>query len=288
MSTLADEKNQDQYAKAFAVAGAKDGKTTKLVADCLGALPGQTHGVVTSPAHLHIFPFDTAATEGLGPFLTQLCGKAPSILEVDVIDLKESLEKAYTSRSDWNLAFFNGILQKINDLKNRMAKMQGVHAIIVSSLTGVTEAFKRSISGGVSAEGKKGSGMDISKWDAYSQCLLDLRTALQTDTHHVFWEGHVMRMPMKGTTGNDEITEGIPVQGLTAKNWSFNVAQNFRLRRTTEKYPGTKIDKMYYETRPTAEFSAAGRGFTTALDPKELDMAVVLKKLGKRIGGMIA
>lgn len=285
MSTLADDKSQDQYAKAFAVAAAKDGKTTKLVADCLGALPGQTHGVVTSPAHLHIFPFDTAATEGLAPFLTELCGKPKSILEVDVIDLRESLEKAYACRTDWNLAFFNGVLEKIKALKDKMAKQQGVHAIIISSLTGVTEIFKRSISGGISVEGKKGSGMDMSKWDAYNQCLLDLRTALQTDTHHVFWEGHIVKETVKSQ--NDEsIIETIPVQGQTAKNWSFNVAQNFRLRRTTEKYPNTKIDKMYYETRPTAEFSASGRGFTTALDPRELDMAVILKKLGKRIGGM--
>lgn len=285
MSTLADDKTQDQYAKAFAVAPGKDGKTTKLVADCLGALPGQTHGVVTSPAHLHVFPFDTAATEGLAPFLTELCGKPKSILEVDVIDLKESLEKAYNCRTDWNTTFFNATRNKIDELKNRMAKMGGVHAVIVSSLTGVTEVFKRAISGGVSIEGKKGVGMDMSKWDAYGQWLIELRTALQSDSHHCFWEGHIVKKVVT-SQGQETMTEEIPVQGPVAKNWSFNVAQNFRLRRTTEKYPGTKIDKMYYETRPTAEFSAAGRGFTTALDPKELDMAVVLKKLGKRIGGM--
>jgi hypothetical protein len=286
MSTLADDKSQDQYAKAFCVAGAKDGKTTKLVADCLGALPGQTHGVVTSPAHLHVFPFDTAATEGLAPFLTELCGKPKSILEVDVIDIKDAIEKANACRTDWNIGFFNGIIQKVNELKARMVKTQGVHAVIVSGLTGVSEVFKRAISGGVSVEGRKGSGMDMSKWDTYSQCLLDLRAALQSDTHHVFWEGHVIKQIEKGQGNEETMTEVIPVQGPVAKNWSFNVAQNFRLRRTTEKYQGTKIDKMYYETRPTAEFSASGRGFTTALDPRELDMAVILKKLGKRVGGM--
>lgn len=277
MTTLRDQGNGEWFKTLF-VSEAKAGKTSNLVASCLGALPHQAKGLVTSPQHLHVFAIDTAAVAGLGHFITKACGKPDAYLDVDVIDLSGDVLRVMTSEHDYDYSFYNTLIVKVKDLRSRMAKVPGVHAIVVSSLTGLVEAIQRGLSG--PPQLKKGGGMDQSKWMDERRQLVELRTFLQADGHHCFWEGHIM------VIGKSEgVVETIGIPGQTGKNWGFNCGQVYRMRREVgSKYPNSQVEKQAIETQPRLEFTSGGRG-ASALEAKEYDLVTVAEKLGLRVGG---
>lgn len=284
-TTLASADNRAQHLNAFCVAEPKCGKTTFLAASALGALPGQKGGLVSSPEHLHILAFDSIAVEGLDKFLLGACGKPESWLNVNVINMADDIRQAYAEESANNYRWFSAVRKAITEVQKSVASKPGVHAVIVSSLTGAAETFVRAI-GGAPSDGttkKSGSGMDQDKWQLLSSQLVDFRAKMATDTAHVLWEGHVARIP---ATNTEPAKEGIQIPGKTGQNWGFNVDQVFRLKREMAKYPNTTIDKVFMDTRPTMDFIAGGRGFGTQLDPREYDLAQAAQKLGKRVGGM--
>lgn len=280
MTTLRDVAN-GKYMKALIPALAKDGKTCFLVASCLGALPHQTRGLVTSPQHLHVIGADTAALDGVGQFLTgkTTCNRPDAVLDIDVIDLSAEIAQVMTGKGEWDYRLFNSCLQKFGALRDRMAKTPGVHAVIMSSLTGFTEAIQRGLSGPPN-ESKRGGGMDQSKWQDESRQLIECRTLLQGGPNHCFWEGHIVQ-----TGAGDTAKEQIGIPGKTGKQWGVNVSHVFRLKRDLgSKYLNTVVEKQYLDTQPKLEFTSAGRG-STLLDPKEYDLVNVCEKLGMAIGG---
>jgi hypothetical protein len=163
-------------------------------------------------------------------------------------------------------------------------KKGGIHATIFSSLSGLAGGIKAGLAGAPDPT-KKGSGMDMSKWDAMSHQLNALRNIAQDDSQHIFWEGHVMK---SSAAKEEDQKEENGIQGGAGKSWGFNVEQVIRLRREMVKYPNTPVDKVYMDTRPTLDFVAGGRGFNESLAQKEYDLVEVAKKLGKKVGGFKA
>lgn len=270
--------SSSDFLKMFAVAEGKVGKTTYLAASCLGALPHQTKGLVDKPEHLHIMGFDEAFVDGLLKFLRDSCKKSAAYLNLSVHDLTDVTRKIYTS-GGWDYGVYNAVMSEVQQIKSDIAK-GGVHAVITSSLTGLSNGIKAGLAG-APEPGKKGNGMDQAKWDAMSHQLNAIRNALQADTHHTFWEGHVS----KGSGKDDEAKETHGIQGSAGKNWAFNVEQIVRLRREAVKYPNSNVDKVFMDTRPTLDFVSGGRGFNESLAPREYDLVEMAEKLGKKVGG---
>lgn len=280
VTTLADAGTKSDYAKTYLVAGGKEGKTTFLAASCLGALPHQKEGLVTSPAHLHILGFDSDSVGGLANFIVKECKRDPAYLGVRVYNMADQLRKCADSQTDWDYTFFSSVIGTVNEVRLAISKTPGVHAVIASSLTGLSEALQRGLSGPPNPA-KKGGGMDESKWQDLTRQLIEIRNKLQVDTHHMFWEGHVFRAGSK-----DQVHDEVGVPGKVGRNWGFNVSQVFRLRRELNvKYPGTNVEKQYMDTKPTLDFTSGGRGFTGVLADKEYDLTEVFKKLGLKVGG---
>ncbi len=279
METLKTEKSKSQFMKAYVVAEGKAGKTSFLVASILGALPHQKQGLVTSPSHLHVLGFDSNAVGGLADFLTKLCKKDDRYLEVDVHNMQDPARKVAESQGDWDYSFYQAVIAKVQVIRNLVKTQPGVHAVLVSSLTGLAEALQRGMSGPPNAS-KKGGGMDQAKWQDLSRQLIEIRNLLQVDTHHVFWEGHVYKVG-----SGDDTRDAAGVPGTTGRNWGFNVEQTLRLRRETAKYPNTLIDKQYLDTKPTLDFTSSGRGFTGVLADKEYNLVDIATKLGYKVGG---
>lgn len=266
--------SSSDFLKLLAVAEAKVGKTTFLAASCLGALPHQKKGLVDKAEHLHILGFDEAFVDGLLRFITDSCKRGPAFTKVSVHDLTDVTRKSGAT-SDWDFNLTNAVTAEIQQIKSEIAR-GGIHAVLVSSLTGLAMGLQNGMAGPPNPS-KKGGGMDQSKWQDMSRQLNATRNMLQTDTHHTLWEGHVM----KGV----EDKETMNVSGSAGKNFAFNVEQVVRLRREMAKYPNTNIDKVYMDTRPALDFASGGRSFNECLQPKEYDLVEVAEKLGKKIGG---
>jgi hypothetical protein len=278
-TTLAVHGNStSDFLKMMVVAEGKVGKTTHIAASCLGALPHQTKGLVDKPENLHILGFDEAFVDGLLRFIRESCKKSAAYTNLSVYDLTEVTRKA-SAGNGWDYGVLNAVQSHLQQIKAEVAR-GGVHAVIFSSLTGMSGGVKAGLAGAPDSS-KKGSGMDQSKWDAMSHQLNSIRNAAQADTHHVFWEGHVTK---KGGDDEDQ-KETMSVQGSAGKNWGFNVEQVVRLRREMAKYPGFNVDKVYMDTRPSLDFVSGGRGFNESLDAKEYDLVVMAEKLGKKVGG---
>lgn len=276
---LSDDKSKPQHLKVYMVAEGKIGKTTHLAASCLGALPHQKKGLVTSPKHLHIITIDSNAVGGLGAFITKVCGRPAEYLDASVYPMQDAARKVSDSTTDWDYSFFNSSVQIVSEVLSNIRKEPGVHAVIVSSLTGWAEALIRGMAGPPNSA-KKGGGMDMSKWQDYARQLTELRNKLHSDAAHVFWEGHVTRA--KTEDGKEESG----VSGKTGANFGFNVDYVFRMRRELNvKYAGTEVEKVYVDTRPTLDFTSSGRGVTGVLGAKEYDLVEVAEKLGLKVGG---
>ena len=271
--------SSSDFLKMFTVAEGKVGKTTYLAASCLGALPHQTKGgLVDKPENLHIIGFDEAFVDGLLKFLRDTCKKSAAYLNLSVHDLTDVTRKSYMS-GGWDYSVYNAVMAEAQSIKAEVAK-GGVHAVIISSLTTLSQAIKAGLSG-APEPGKKGSGMDQAKWDGMGHQLNTLRNSIQADTHHVLWEGHIM----KGSGKDEDAKDTHGIQGSAGKTWVGNVDQVVRLRREAVKYPGTNVDKVFMDTRPTLDFMSGGRGFNESLAPREYDLVEMAEKLGKKVGG---
>lgn len=278
-TTLAQMGNSSsQYFKAFGVAPGKVGKTCWFVASILGALPEQKYGLVDKPEHLHLLGFDEAFADGLASFLTKDCKKGPEYLNIDVRPLTEVCRKASLG-DGWNMSVSSAVLKEFQEIKAEIVK-GGTHAVLISSLTGMALAIEAGLAGAPDPS-KKGAGMDMAKWGAFAHQLNHLRNIIQSDTHHTFWEGHITKtMAAK----EEEREETVSISGKVGQNWGFNVEHVWRIQREMVKYPGTTVDKVYIDTKPTLAFVSGGRG-GNMLNPKEYDLVAVAEKLGKKVGG---
>lgn len=268
-----------QFAKAMVVADSKAGKTCGIVASLLGVFPWQKEGgVVTSPLHLHIISFDANALGNISRFVLQTCGAQKEALGFRVYNMQDDLREAFENKQDFSLAFYNTLMATIDVVAGRVEKEKGIHALVFSSLTGAANGLKRSLFGPPKLDQSNKSTGSVPKWDGYSQQLSQLQNFAQQDNWHTVWETHKFKSP----DGEKDI---IAVQGSVGKNWAYNVEQVFGYRRVPGvKYEKTPCEKVHFETRPSLEFAANGRGFSECLDPQETDLTVAFRKLGLKVG----
>jgi hypothetical protein len=273
----------EQYLSAFVGAEGKAGKTSFLAASCLGALPWQTEGLVDKPENLHIIGFDAAFADGLVDFITKRCGRSDAYLNVSVRSLTGAAKDAGNA-SEWDYAFYSAVMREMKEVKALAAK-GGVHAVVISSLTGLAEGLVSGLSGPPKSD-NKGAGMSMPKWGDFARQVTALRNEIQDDKLHVFWEGHIsVTSKMEGSQKVTE--ESIAIPGQSGRNFGFNVGHVMRLRRELAKYPGTQVDKVFLDMKPTMGFMSNGRG-AAMLSDRETDLVVVAKKLGKKVGGFKA
>jgi hypothetical protein len=284
---LGSEYQGSDYLKALGVSESKAGKTTFLVAQALGLFPGQKRGgLVSHPRDLHIISFDMDAVSGVRRFLKELCGAPDEALQYNVYNFEDDARKLATNLTDYDHTIFNSLNVVQQRIRERVAKNKGTPVVLMSSLTGLALAIERSIMGkpGTSNNGK-GYG-DQSKWMMLQGQLNELQNMFQLDSWHCFWEGHLYTPKATGQggeSGEDKVT--IQVRGKAGQTWAYNVAEAFRLRRMFgQPVEGSRVDKVYMDTRPNLEFIAGGRNFTEALEPKEFDIVKVAMKLGKKAG----
>jgi hypothetical protein len=278
-------KSSAKYAKDAIMAETKSGKTTWLVASLLGALPHQKESVVSTPADLHLLGFDEGFGDGLGDFIINSCKKSDALLGVTVHNLADIRRKS-GSEKDWDFTFQAAATEAANKIlaaTSAAHKAGRVSAVVVSSLTGLNEGLQTGLAGPPN-EAKKGGGMDLSKWQDLERQIIALRNKLHVDTHHTFWECHVMKAEkMEGNqkTIVEEVDAGA---GKGGKHFGANVEFIFRLRREAAKYEGTQVDKCFIDTKPTMGTFATGRKATLLAD-RETDLVEILKKLGKTTNG---
>lgn len=278
-----------EFAQALFVAKAKEGKTAFLAAQTLGLFPGQQNGgVVTAPNHLHILTFDSAALVGLSKFLIKTCGGKPEdVGRVHVMNFEADVAAVTESKSSHDYSFFNAIMKARDDIKESIQPGE-VHAIIISSLTGLAASLQRAISGPPTNK----SSMDMNKWSMYGEWIAELRNYFQLDQWHVLWEGHIVEKSIITQGKPSETIEALPMQG-NSKNFPYNVSQVFRIRRSFGVRPkdeaGKNIsetcDVVYMDTKPSYEFLSGGRGFNESLAAKEFDLTSTFQKLNLQVGG---
>lgn len=277
-----------KYGKFFVVSDAKIGKTTFLACSVLGCLPEQEFGLVDKPEHLHIIAFDESAVDGLKEFIADAC-KRPDCLKMTIWNMSTIARNAVLG-GGYDSTIMNTILAVLAEI-NKRAALGGVHAVLFSSFSRMGMALKYGLAGKPTPNNSgqvMSSGMNQTKWDILNADLETIRSEAHRDNKHVFWEGHVQTKFVMGTEENGQKSQGteetVGVPGGEGRNWAANVAQVMRLRRDSVKYPGTLIDKVSLDTRPSADFISGGRGFNK-LAPKEYDIAKVCKILGLEVGG---
>lgn len=269
-----------KHSSILAIAEAKVGKTCFEVASCLGVLPWQKEGgVVTKPEHLHVLTFDANAAGGIKPFLMKTCGAKPEALNYRIYNMQDSMRKVSEAKDDYNMDFYNEVMQALNIIGNKPRNGE-VHALVISSLTGMAAGIERSVVG--PPEGKGYS--DQSKWNALAHQLTELQNYAQSIDAHVIWEAHLDKAPAGGQGGTGA-KESIRVTGKSGRNWGYNVEQVFRIRRMFgQKHPGSQCDTVALDTRPSFDFIAGGRGTTENLNPLEPDLTAALRKCGYSTG----
>ncbi len=279
------------YAKMLAVADAKIGKSSSLVAGCLGALPWQTNGaVVDKPENLHVITTDSSALGHLRKFLLDTCKAKESALNYRVYDMEDDYRKAYAGRESYASEFYNTLMSTIRVVQERSVNAKGVSVLILSSLTTMGRALKRGVQGTIESDGNqvKKSTMDKSKWPMYNNQLNELQAFAQADTYHCIWEGHLakkMDFNDKDERGQPTEKDSIQLQGSVGASWAANVEQVVVMQRSFgSRHPGTNCDKTSFNTRPSLNMVASGRGFTELLSPTEPCITTMFEKLGLKVG----
>lgn len=287
--------DDNSYLKIFGVSEAKIGKTTFFACSALGALPEQKFGLISDPTCMHILGFDEGAVEGLKKFIVDAC-KRPDCLKMNIWPMWDICRTAILGNG-YDSSIQNNILAVLSDINKRCgAAPDKVHCVLFSSFTGMGMALKHGIAGKPTPDSSgqiKSSGMNQAKWDILNASLMAIRAEAHRNNKHVIWEGHVQTKYVApdadGTVkpGTTEETVGVP--GGEGRNWGANVKEITRIVREAISYKDTNgkslgIDKVYMNTRPTGDFISGGRGFND-LDAKEYDIALMCKKLGKRVGG---
>ena len=273
-----------QHGNSLVTGEGKGGKTFFLVSSLLGLLPWQEHGgVVDKPSHLHVIGTDYGAITGVKASLKKLLGATDEALSFRYYSLQDDYKAIFNSPAGWDYAFYNACLQAFQAVRDAVMKApQGVHAMLISSVTTMVAGLERGIAG---APSKKGMGMDESKWQALYQQVNELRNIAQADDWHTIWEAHIDRQAQGVRDGGADAKEVLQIRGRAGRDFPNNVEQIFRLRRSFGSTFGkTNVDEMYLDTRPTMEFIAGGRGFTENLKEKEPCLTVVYDKLGLRVG----
>ncbi len=279
-----------KHAKLLVVADAKVGKSSSIIAGCLGVLPWQIEGgVVDRPENLHVLAVDSSALGNLNTFLTKTCGASEEALKYRVYNMQDDYRKAFQSDTPYDAFFYNTLMATISKVQER-ASRGGVHVLLLSSLTTIGRAILRGISGPVSSEGGifKKSVMDKSKWPMYNMQLNELQAHGQSDLYHCIWEGHLgkkLDFINKDEKGQPEEKDSIQLQGSVGASWAANVEQVVTMqRRFGSTHPGTKCDITSYNTKPNLNMVASGRGFTELLDKDEKCITAMFRKLGLRVG----
>lgn len=280
-----------KFAKMLTVAGAKDGKTVTLVCGALGVLPWQTKGgIVSRPENLHVLTADSAALEGIQEFILKTCGASKEALKFNVYNMQDDTKKAFASKSEYDGTFYGTLMSALDEIRQK-AQGPGTHAFIASSLTTFASAVLRGVSGpaGVLGHGgmMKKSVMDQNKWSQYGSQMSQFQNYAQQDIWHCFWEAHLTKKPSgdKDDAGQQQEKDSISVPGSAGTNWAANTDQVVRFRRQHgQKWPGSKCDKTFMDTRAALDFNANGRGFNERLEAQEPCMTELLMKLGKQVG----
>lgn len=241
------------------------------------------------PEHLHVLSFDSDALGGLHKFLTSACGLKDGLSGVDVLNLEDDARSCSSRTNEYDYTFYNAVMTSLQLVQDSTSK-KGVHALVISSLTGMAAGLERSIFGAPggldrgASGGKKGFGADPAKWKLFSQQVHEIRNFAQMDRLHCLWEGHIDKPGGLGLKDEEQKKETIRVSGEAGRNFGFNVSHIYRIRRLFgQKHPGTKIDKVFLDTQPTLDFVAGGRGFSE-LEPQEADMTAMFNKLGLEVG----
>lgn len=262
-------------------ADAKQGKTAWLVASALGVFPGQTEGIVSSPEHLHVVALDASSLRGLNEFLTKTCGAPDSALAYRVYNCEQDFKASTVTKGAYDRVFYNQMMM----LKERLTtktRAPGIHVVLISSVTSLAEGILRSTLG--PAGQAKGAGGDESKYGDFNHQMTELRNSFQYLNAHVWWEGHVYRVPPRNDT--EDMAETLQITGRTGVNFPANVTYTCRVRRQFgKKVHGSGADDVYIDSRSNFTFAMQGRAFTEKLDPQERDLTVMFRKLGLDVGG---
>lgn len=279
------------YAKLLAVADSKVGKSSSLVAGCLGVLPWQSNGgVVDKPENLHIITTDSSALGHLRKFLTDTCKAPESCLGFKVYDMEDDYRKAFKIDDEYSSFFYNTLIATIDTVQRRCEAAKGVSVCLMSSLTTMGRGIQRGVSGPVKIDGDtvKKSTMSKDKWPMYNTQLNELQAKGQADLYHCIWEGHLAKkfdFTDKDEKGQPTEKDSIQLQGSVGASWAANVEQVLVMERSFGSvYPNTKCDRTAYNTRPSLSFAANGRGFTELLQPKEPCITSLFEKLGLKVG----
>jgi hypothetical protein len=268
------------FEKGLFVAGSKEGKTATLVSQILGVFPGQTRGgVIDRPENLHILAFDESALQGLDTFLLNSCKAPKEALNYHVFNFQDDIRKVAFSKGDYGMSVYGGVIAAVEKVKALVAR-GGTHALLVSSLTGLAQAMQRELFGPPSVS--KGQG-DMNKWGKLSQMISEIRNFCQVDLWHCFFEAHIRK---EASDDGEDPQDTLEMQGGARRNFAFNCAHVYRVRRVFgNRMDGYNVDQVFFDTRPTGNFLANGRGFNERLAPREPDLTVVMEKLGYKVGG---
>ncbi len=215
------------------------------------------------------------------PFLAA-CGAPAEANSYTYWKMQDDVLLAGRSTNEWDYTFFNSVMDCIRRIQDKLSKVKG-GCIIISSLTTLGLTLERAMAGPAGA--KMGGGMDQSKWQDFARQLSDIRSELQVDSWHCIWEGHIYKPPNTSQNKDENKPETLQVSGKSGFNFPNNVAEVFSLQREFgQKYQGSKIDKTYFDTRPTMDFMAGGRLSNEKLGPREVDLTVMYHKLGLKTG----
>jgi hypothetical protein len=267
------------YAKALVAGESKSYKTASLVAWSLGLFPWQKNGgIVSRPEDLNVITFDSGALAGVNTFLKKTLNAPEEAFKYKVWNFQDEARQIFASTQPYDHSLYNSVLS----LQSRLAESigGGTPVVIFSSLTVLAMSLERAIMGPPTGTGKTGKGVgDEDRWGLLKRQLFTIQNSYQVDKWHMFWEAHVMK-------GTEDGKETLQISGSAGRNWGVNMEQIFRLQRGQKvpSPPGTLLEQMSLNTRPTAEFMAGGRNFSELLDPMEPDLTVALHKLGLKVG----
>lgn len=279
---IGQDGHESDYAKTLAAGPGKVGKTVTIMANVMGVMPGQKYGgICKTPSEVHLIGLDQSAAAGVGPFF-KMCGAPEEAYKFHYYKCQDDVSAAALSQDEWDYTFFNSMMDTISRVKDKCAKRPG-SVIILSSLTTLALTLERGMAGPAGA--KMGGGMDQSKWGDFARQLTDIRSSLQVDQWHMIWEGHLYKPPATGQDKSVERPETLQVSGKAGFNFPNNVGEVFGIRRSFGvKHEGTKIDQVYFDTKPSMDFIAGGRMTNEKLNAKEYDLTLVYHKLGYKIG----
>src|SRR5258706_4657154 len=274
-----------------AVADAKIGKSSPLVAGCLGSLPWKSNGaVVDKPENLHIITTDSSALGHFKRFLLETCKFSEKALAFKVYDMEDDYRKAYAGQDSYDSFLYNTLMSTIKLVQDRATMAKGSSVLLLSSLTTMGRAIQRGVQGPIQVDGDqvKKSNMDKSKWPMYNNQLNELQAFAQADCYHCIWEGHLakkMDFNDKDEKGQPTEKDSIQLQGSVGASWAANVEQVVVMQRQFgQPHSGTKCDKTSFNTRPSLNMVASGRGFTELLERNEPCITTMFEKLGLRVG----